>query len=339
MNSRIKKKRNQRDFSVNRRFRDSFFQFLFGRDKARALELYNAVSGTDYTNAEELEIYTLEDVIYMKMKNDVSYLFAREISLYEHQSTVNPNMPLRGLMYFSDQYHKMFGHDPRIYSTRMLRIPLPQYYVVYNGDSKEWDEESRKLRLSDMFEKELPEDEKGDFEWTATVINLNHGKNETLKSRSEILHGYCRLVDLVKEYRKKYALEQAIDRAVKQCIEEGILVEILREHESEVKRMCLTEFDEEAYIAMIRSEEREEGRAEGLAEGRAEGLAEGHAEGLAEGHAEGLAEGLAEGHAEGSARTREEFEKALELHRGGEKDAQAYREAGISDAVIDIVLR
>ncbi len=299
MNNRQKKKRNQRRYHVNRKYRDSFFRFLFGSDKSRALELYNAVSGTEYTNTEEFEICTLEDVIYMKMKNDVSYLFEGELSLYEHQSSVNLNMPLRGLMYFSDLYHKLFGHDSRIYSSKLMKIPLPRYFVMYNGDADHWQEERIKLHLSDMFDKPLSEGEKGEFEWTATVMNLNQGKNEKLKERSETLYGYCRFVDLVKESCRINSLEQAVDYAVRKCIEEGVLEEILRRHESEVKRMCLTEFDEKAYLAMIR----EEGREEGCAEKQAE------------------------------------FEKALNILRDGERNADVYRKAGISDPVINIVLR
>lgn len=254
MRKRQKTKKQKKGFQVNQKYKDTFFRFLFGKDKTRALELYNAVNGTNYTDTTDFEINTLDDFIYMKMKNDVSYLFARELSLFEHQSTVNPNMPLRGLMYFSDQYHKLYGNNPRIYGQTILPIPLPRYYVMYNGNMGQWKEERIKLRLSDMFEKPLPEDEQGDFEWTATVINLNHGMNEDLKNRSSILHGYCQFVDLVKQNRKSMDTEHAVDAAVQECINRGILADILRKHESEVKGMCFKEFDEVAYTEMVRDE-------------------------------------------------------------------------------------
>ncbi|MCI8745248.1 MAG: hypothetical protein HFI25_06185, partial [Lachnospiraceae bacterium] len=90
---------------VNRKYKDVLFRFIF-RDKKDLLSLYNAINGTDYKNPEELEINTLENVIYMKMKNDLSFLVGASMNLYEHQSTWNPNMPLRGLFYFAELYER-----------------------------------------------------------------------------------------------------------------------------------------------------------------------------------------------------------------------------------------
>ena len=68
--------------------------------------MYNAVNGTNFTASEDIEITTIDDCIYMGMKNDVSFIIDSEISLYEHQSTYNPNMPVRILMYLGRQYDK-----------------------------------------------------------------------------------------------------------------------------------------------------------------------------------------------------------------------------------------
>ena len=92
-----------RRLRVNRRYKDRLFRFLF-RNKRDLLELYNAVNGSAYTDPEDLEIITLEDVIFMKMKNDLSFMVYDQLNLYEHQSTFSPNMPLRGLLYFAQQY-------------------------------------------------------------------------------------------------------------------------------------------------------------------------------------------------------------------------------------------
>lgn len=97
----------ENDVTVNRKYKDNLFCFLFGRSKENALSLYNAVNNTSYKNADDLEFETLEDVIFIKMKNDVAFLFAHELCLYEHQSTYNPNMPLRGLMYAANEYRKL----------------------------------------------------------------------------------------------------------------------------------------------------------------------------------------------------------------------------------------
>ena len=89
----------------NSKYKDSLFRKVFGAEDKRSarwrLELYNALSGKNLTNPEELEITTLENVIYIKIKNDVSFLVDSQINLWEHQSTYNPNMPLRGLLYFA----------------------------------------------------------------------------------------------------------------------------------------------------------------------------------------------------------------------------------------------
>ena len=90
---------------INRRYKDRLFRFVF-RDKKDLLELYNAINGTDYHDAEELEVNTLEDVLYLGMKNDMSFLLDTSMSLYEHQSTWNVNMPLRGLLYFAELYQR-----------------------------------------------------------------------------------------------------------------------------------------------------------------------------------------------------------------------------------------
>lgn len=94
--------------NVDRKYKDRLFRFLFGREenKEYALSLYNALNGTSYTNADELEFTTIEDVVYMGMKNDVSFMIQNFMTLYEHQSTYNPNMPLRGIMYFGKLYDR-----------------------------------------------------------------------------------------------------------------------------------------------------------------------------------------------------------------------------------------
>ena len=119
----------KKETPINRNFKSTLFYKLFAKNKANALSLYNAINNSSYTNEEDLEFTTLEDVIYMKMKDDVSFLFSTSISLYEHQSTYNPNMPLRGFLYFADLYRKMVKGNERIYSKNLVRIPNPKYVV------------------------------------------------------------------------------------------------------------------------------------------------------------------------------------------------------------------
>ena len=116
---------------VNRTYKSTLFIMLF-QDKNNLLELYNAVSGKHYTDPEVLEINTLENAIYMSMKNDVSFLIDGRLSLYEHQSTKNPNLPLRFLLYISHLYSRMTVKE-NLYGETIVQIPAPEFLIFYNG--------------------------------------------------------------------------------------------------------------------------------------------------------------------------------------------------------------
>ena len=249
------------DIHVNKKYKDTVFRKLFGENRENALSLYNAVNGTTYTNPDDLEYTTLEDVIYMKYKNDLSFLIDKTLSLYEHQSSYNPNMPLRGFLYYADLYRKLIHRSERLYGKHLLKIPRPHYIVFYNGSEKDMEEERRTLRLSDAFETDTGA---GEYEWTATMININSGKNESIMDSCHVLYEYAVFVAKIKRYRDSMELKEAIDLAVRECIEENILRDFLEQHRREVCDMCLTEFDEKKYEDVLR----EEGREEGLAKGR-----------------------------------------------------------------------
>ena len=132
---------------TNKSYKDRLFRLLFA-EKKHGLELYNALNHTNYSDVEELEIRTLEDAIWMKMKNDVAYLIRDILSLYEHQSTMNPNLPVRGLLYFADMFRGIL-QGKHIYGTKLVTLPTPVYVVFYNGDQEIGDEQW--LKLSDAF--------------------------------------------------------------------------------------------------------------------------------------------------------------------------------------------
>ena len=183
--------------AVNRTYKATLFHKLFGQNKENALCLYNAMNGTNYTLEDDFEYTMLEDVVYMKAKDDVSFMVGTSLNLYEHQSTYNPNMPLRGLLYFSSLYRKMIAENERLYSTTMLKIPNPKFVVFYNGKSERVKNDVEKLRLSDAF---FEKDETGEFEWTATMVNINIGHNKELFKRCKVLEQYSIFVDRVRMY-------------------------------------------------------------------------------------------------------------------------------------------
>lgn len=259
-------------YRINPKHKDRLFCTIYGKEKYKkyALELYNAINRTDYRNLSDLEIITLEDAVYIKMKNDVAYLVSDTIAVYEHQSTINQNMPIRGFMYFGELYSKILKRNgSRIYNSRLIKIPTPQYIVFYNG--LEDYPECSKLRLSDAFLNPVDDIE---IEFTATVYNINQEKNKELLDSCKSLKDYSYFVEKIRENSQKLPLEQAVDEAVKDCIQKNILKDVLSEERSAVMLEMLTTFDEKLYAEGLREEGREKGLAEGRIEGRAEGREE-----------------------------------------------------------------
>jgi hypothetical protein len=245
---------------VNRQFKDHVFIDLFGSPdrKEFALSLYNAVNGTSYTNAEELELYTIEEALYMSMRNDVSFIFDSVLSLYEHQSTVNLNMPLRGLFYFAKQYEKyLYQKDESYLSRRRVMIPTPQYTVFYNGEEK-WAQDVT-LKLSDSFtNKRL----KGSVEVWCDVININYKEGHEVLEKCPFLYEYALFVQRVRDnIDRGMTREEAVDLALDECTKEKHLGHYFTERRAEVKEMILEEYDEAKIQRIIARDAREEGRA------------------------------------------------------------------------------
>lgn len=232
-------------------------------------------------------------------RNYKDTVFDFELLLYEHQSTCNPNMPLRDLLYVSRVLQNRIRNE-NLYSKSLVRIPAPRFVVFYNGTDVQ--PEQQTLCLSDAFEKRQ---EEPSLELSVTVYNINPGYNRELLEACRLLREYAQYVEHVRSYTEELPLSEAVEKAVDDCIRNGILNEFLSRNRAEAIEVSIFEYDEEKHMRSERKEwreiGREEGRSEGREEGRAEGLKEGHAEGLKEGHAEGLKEGHAEGHKAGQA--------------------------------------
>lgn len=250
----------------NEKHKDRIFCMIFGYEKYKSnlLDLYNALNDTNYTNLDDLEITTMENALYMSMKNDVSCIIANNMALFEHQSTWNPNMPLRGFMYFSDLFNKYVSrYRLGLYDDKLLKIPTPQYYVLYNGKKEIPDRQI--LKLSDAF---IVPPKEGTFEWTATVLNINYGHNEKLLSACKPLREYAIFISTIKEYKQKFNdKNMAIEKAIDDCINQNILRDFLLERKAEAMHTLLTEYDEEAVMEGFRQRAYEEGEADGLEKG------------------------------------------------------------------------
>ena len=243
--------------------RDRLFKAIFGRNtdesKQWRLDLYNALRGTNYTDPNVLEINTIENVIYLTMRNDISFLVDSQLTLFEQQSTYNPNMPLRGLMYFAQLYQMHLSKSGKtLYHSKLVKIPNPKFIVFYNGGKETADVEY--LRLSDAFE---TKDENGNFEWTAEMININPGHNETLQKKCKALYNYTQYISRISE-NKKQGLSgiDAVNEAVDWAIKENLLDGFFKTQKEEILAMSLTEFNAEEVIQDVKAEGREEAKIE-----------------------------------------------------------------------------
>ncbi len=252
--------------TVNREYKDTMFRLLF-REKQELLQLYNAVNHSHYADADQLQVVTLENAIYMNMKNDLAFWVDCHLYLYEHQSTYNPNIPLRNLFYVAREYEKLVN-DCSLFSSKLIRIPTPHFIVFYNGIQKQ--PERRELKLSDAY---LCNDSIPELELKVTMLNINLGNNTELLEQCETLKQYLTYVELIRKYVKEpdTPLTEAVERAVNECIKNGILTDFLRKHKSEAISVSIFEYNEVEEKEKMRRAEHSVGLEEGLLIGRREG--------------------------------------------------------------------
>ena len=228
-----------------------------------ALSVYNALNGTNYTNPDDIEICTLDKGVSLTVRNDAAFVVDAALSIYEHQSTVCPNMLVRNLIYYTTIISK-FVKKKNICGRTLVKIPVPKFVVFYNGDEDQPAE--CEMRLSDAFEKKTDNPE---LELVCKVYNINFGKNQQLLEKCEVLKQYMTFVDYVKYYLSQQDdddeddLKKAINMAIDRCIEDGVLVEFLMENRSEVVKVTQMDSTFDRQIIMEREAGREEGREEG----------------------------------------------------------------------------
>ena len=246
----------------NREYKSDLFSLLMS-EKKYALEVYNAVNGSSYDDPEMIEIITLEHGVSLSVRNDAAFILDMNVNYYEHQSSYNPNMPLRYLIYYATDIKKKINKERKnLFGRTLINIPTPHFVVFYNGKEKRPEVEFNKL--SDSFEKRT---ENPELDLTVTTYNINPGFNEDMMNKSEVLTGYTYLVECVRILEKIYELKTAIAKAIDECIEKGYLKEFLIEHRSEVEKNMVLDFTFEKQLELTREEERELGRREGVEQG------------------------------------------------------------------------
>lgn len=253
---------------VKRNHKDTLFRMIFST-RENLLSLYNAVNHSHYTDASELEIVTLKNAVYMNMKNDQAFLLDMQLNLYEHQSTWNPNMPLRFLMYVAKEY-QMLVRNQTLYASALVKVPTPHFVVFYNGETEQ--EAETILRLSHSFQQKT---DKPELELMVRVLNINLDKKQEVLEACQLLKEYMLLVNKIRRYTDEYKdINQAVEQAVTECIEENILADFLRKNRAEAIEMCIFEYDDKREKELIRKAEYAEGMKEGERIGREAGKKE-----------------------------------------------------------------
>ncbi len=240
--------------SENREYKSDVFSMLM-EDKSNALQVYNALNGSDYDDPEMVEIVNLESGISLSIRNDAAFIVDTDITISEHQSTYNPNMPLRSLIYYVTIIKgRIKSRD--LLSPHKLRIPTPHFIVFYNGIVDRPEKEV--IRLSSSYEKQIDDPE---LELICTVYNINPGKDKGLLQRCSVLGEYTQFVEIVRKNERE-EIENPIETAIEYCISNHILEKFLQERRTEVLRAMTIDMTFEKREPLIRKEERELGREE-----------------------------------------------------------------------------
>ena len=283
------------ELKLNRKYKDTLFRKVFN-NKKDLLSLYNALNDTSHTDDSLITINTIEDAIYIGYKNDISFIINSELNLYEHQSSINYNMPVRGLIYFAELYKGYIEQNNLlIYNEKLVKLPFPRYVVFYNGTDEEPEEQELKLSkaFTILFEEKNVADtidsednqnsaktpkKKPSVEVVVQMLNINYGCNRELMEKCQKLMEYSKFIALVREksgqlaeaYReemkavnKKEIFAEAVELAINEAIRDNVLKDILSKNKAEVTDMLLTEFDEKAYIEGVKKQSYADGETNG----------------------------------------------------------------------------
>jgi hypothetical protein len=235
---------------VNREYKDSVFGLLFSQPGV-PVELYNGITGSNYSPDTEVKLIKLDNVLSTHRVNDLSFeLDGKLVVLIEHQSTINENMPYR-MLFFIAAIYNWYGKERDEYRRKRFSIPRPEFIVLYNGVEKMKDELI--LKLSDMFIDKGVED-RIDLELVVRIYNINKGHNIQIAQRSPTLDGYETFIAKIREFRKTTGLKEAMAYAIEYCIENNILKDFLNHHKKEIFNMFTREWNQDIAVEVAREE-------------------------------------------------------------------------------------
>ena len=249
------------DYMTNRKIRDTVFCH-FMSNESHLLSLCNALNDTGYDESSDITINTLEGSFFSNIKNDISFLLNNlMVVLIEHQTTINPNMPLRFLSYVDELYKRYTSTShKKIYGDDLLKIPAPEFYVFYDGNDTSFEQQT--VKLSNAFETQSDK-----LELTVHVYNLADGMNDELKRKCLPIGEYSIFSNAYKHFRQqKMEIDHAVDEAIKYCLENNVMVDYLKNNQKEVIDMFGFEWNEKEEREALLEIGEERGRLEGKIE-------------------------------------------------------------------------
>jgi len=268
------------------KYRNTLIRTLF-QDRKRAIELCNAVTGSNYPEDTNVQICDLDSSLVWRY-NDLAFAIDHQLLfMIEHQSTISPNLPLRFLSYLTDTIYSWFVKVDQLYGKKLYQIPAPKCYVLYNGTEPL---KEKMLKLSDAF---YINDEKVSLELIVEIIDVNHATRHDVLQKSESLAGYSYLIDQIRmNMQQGLTQDKAISVAIDSCIKQGVLSEFLQKHYAEVAKMINLQYNQEAEFEIIRQEAKEEGIGEGIERGLERGIERGIEKGAMEVAKKALLKGI-----------------------------------------------
>ena len=268
-----KKKRIKKRLSSSssaREYKDGMFRALFNSEK-KALKLYCDITGKTFPAETVVEMKSLNNILLSKLRNDIAFIVDDVmVIIIDHQSTPNNNMPLRFLQYVQLFYEIFTNLRDALYYDKIIPLPKPEFYVLYNGEKAY--APSGVLKLSDAFQG-LAEGEIPQLELLVNVININYDEMPATLKQNEDIAGYAIFIQKVRNHLDEgKILKEAIQLTTRECLDEGILTEFLSKFKDEVDTMFSLVYDEKRAMEVARKEAHEEGLVEGRVEGRVEGI-------------------------------------------------------------------
>lgn len=275
---------NEHPTTENRKHKDSLFVDYFSKDrdwKQHFLSLYNALHGTDLqVETTRLERVNLEQVLYMDYYNDIAVMVNDQfIMMIEHQTTINPNMPLRLLEYVSRIYGNMIDSKSK-FSTQLIPLAKPEFIVFYTG--KENIPPETYLHLSDAFKLNHIQNSELTLELVVKVCRINGKEPNQVVSQCSDLEQYVQFLKLIAE-AKADGQVKPLTRAIREAVRHNVLKDYLERKGGEVLSILMTEYDYATDIAVKQEEAYAIGRNEGILLGLERGIEKGIERGIEQG--------------------------------------------------------